>query len=614
MVDSPDTPDPAVAAKRPARVTTVAETRGVGAKKAPARKKPAKKAAAKKAVAKKAPAKKAAAKNAPAKKAPVKKAPAKKAPAKKAAAKKAAAEKAPAKKAPAKKAGATTAPTTKAPDGTSPTERSTSAAGGSGRTSVRRAVAHAAPAARRAAAAAGPAARKAAAAAIPVAKQAAATTRAVVDRGVADGGPVLSLVPDPVEPAVDAAATVTSGLARRSADPSGRVQSDRWALCASITEDLLNDIVLMVVGAGIPLEPLDTTVALPGMGEVDVRLALTVTGGQLDLRADDDGRARVVVRADGEVSTRSATYDGETVEGAEGSAAVGLPTPPAPIPVRVEALVDPFVEFGPDGGSLGLDLRTAQLVSLSTDPDAAVPEGVDAAAWAGILQVFGMVFTVLGAGLFDSLGEHVGRAEVEVPADVAAIVRSLGVAEGSADISVSSGLLTVGLPAAESVKGRALPVPIAGKRVGLGLASSLFDGICQLLIERVAGDLPLPFEIDVDLGEQQVDGRLRQSRLFPVNFPDLRTSLRTEIRPRLLRGRLELSVQSAWVELPPALPSIFNSVSRRLGELVSLAPVRLRLPSTIQLPIIPDSTDTIGIEIDDLRVTADGLGVVIGLA
>ncbi len=586
MADTPDMPDPSVE-KRPARVTPVAETR------AKSKKAPAKKAAAKKPAAKKAPAKKA-----PAKKAAAKKAPSDKATAKKAAPKKAPAKKAPAKKAPAEKAPAETAAT--------PTDSTSSSE--SRRPSVRRAVAQAAPVARRAAAAAAPVARKAASAAIPVAKQAAATTRAAVQRGVGDDGPVLSLVPDPVDP------PVTSGLARRSSDPEGRIQSDRWALCASITEDLLNDVVLMAVGAGIPLEPLDTSVVMPGMGEVDVRLGLTITGGTLDLRADDGGRARVVVRADGEVTTRATNFEGDTVDGATDTSAAGLPTPPAPIPVRVEALVDPFVELTPSGGAFGLDLRTAELISLSTDPDAPVPEGVDPATWAGILQVFGMVFTVLGGGLFESLGEHVGRAEFPLPAEVVDILRSLGVAEGTGDISIASGLITVGLPAAESVKGRALPVPIAGKRVGIGLASSVVDGVCQLLIERIAGDLPLPFEVEVDLGEQQVDGRLRQSRLFPVNFPDLRTSLRTEIRPRLLRGRLELSVQSAWVELPPALPSIFNHVSRRLGELVSLAPVRLRLPSTIQLAIIPDSTDTIGIEIDDLSLTADGLGVVIGLA
>ncbi len=551
MVDSPDTPDPSVAAKRPARVTTVSEVRAAAkkasAEKAPAKKAPAKKAAAKKTAAKKAPAKKAVAKKAPAKKAPAKQPVAKEMPAKRVA-----------KKAPAKTV-AKKAPAKKAPAAATPAERSVPA------------------------------------------------------RRVGEDGPVLHLVP-PVEVEEPTPPTATSGLARRSADPDGRIQSDRWAMCASITQELLNDVILMVVGAGIPLEPLDTTVALPGMGDVDVRLGLTITGGELDLRADDGGRARVIVRADGEVTTRATNYEGDVAEGTPGPAAAGLPTPPAPIPVRVEAFVDPFIELGATGGSAGLDLRTAELISLSTDPDSPVPEGVDPATWAGILQMFGMVFAVLGGGLFESLGEHVGRAEIAVPDDVAELLRSLGVAPGAGDITVSSGLLTIGLPAADSVEGRALPVPIAGKRVGLGVASSLVDGVCHLLIERVAGDLPLPFEVEVDLGEQQLGGRLRQSRLFPESFPDLRTALRTEIRPRLLRGRLELSVQAAYLELPKALPSIFNVVSRRLGELVSLAPIRVRLPSTIQLPLIPDSDDTIGVEIDDLRVTSDGIGVVVGLA
>ncbi len=555
MVDSPDTPDPSVAAKRPARVTTVSEVRAAASagstRKAAAKKAPAKKAAPKKAAAKKPAPKKAAATKAAPRKAAPRKVAAKKAPAKKAPAKKAVAKKPAPKKAPTKKAAAKKAPATRAAAGTpTPTRRA------------------------------------------------------------GDDGPVLTLVP-PVE---ITAATPTSGLARRSADPDGRIQSDRWAICVSITQELLNDVVLMVVGAGVPLEPLDTTIALPGLGDVDVRLALTITGGELDLRADDGGRARVIVRADGEVSTRSTNYDGDVLDAPAGGAVAGLPTPPAPIPVRVEALVDPFIELGEAGGSAGLDLRSAELVSLATDPDAPVPEDVDPATWAGILQMFGMVFSVLGGGLFESLGEHVGRAELELPDEVAELLQSLGVAAGPGDVTVASGLLTVGLPADASVSGRALPVPIAGKRVGLGVASSLVDAICQLLIERVAGDLPLPFEIDVDLGEQQVGGRLRQSRLFPESFPDLRTALRTEIRPRLLRGRLELSVQSAYLELPSALPSIFNHVSRRLGDLVSLAPMRVRLPSTIQLPIIPDSTDTVGVEIDDLSVTSDGIGVVVGLA
>ena len=105
---------------------------------------------------------------------------------------------------------------------------------------------------------------------------------------------------------------------------------------------------------------------------------------------------------------------------------------------------------------------------------------------------------------------------------------------------------------------------------------------------------------------------MRQTRLLPDTFPDLRSALRTEVRPRLVRGRLELAVQAAWVELPDVVPSIFNQLSRRLGELVSLAPMRIRFPSTLSVPL-PDSDDGLPLQIDDLRVTEDGLGLVVSL-
>ncbi len=559
MVDGSDTSDP-LAGKTPAKVVPAAKV----AKKAPAKKK----AAAKKAPAKKAPAKKAAAKKAPArKKAAAKKAPAKKAAAKKAPAKKAAAKKAPAKKAPAKK---------KAPAATMP--------------------------------------------AVPPAEAPTAPPSRDVGRSLSTAANSAKAI---IAPIVDAAAPVIPAITRPAAgvgipdsEPlrSGERRPDRWALCASVPEELLNELVLVAVGGGVALEPLDTSLTLPGMGEVDVRLQLTVNGGQFELRADDGGRARVVVTADGDVQTRSATYEG-TVDQAPGlGGPMGVPTPPAPIPVRVEALVHPVLEVHPDHTvTIGLDLSEAELISLQADHDAPVPEHVDPDAWAGILQVFGMVFGMLGPSLFASLGEHVGTVGTDLGPDVGAALVELGVDLGRADVNVASGLISFGLAATDEVRGRAQPVPIAGRRIGIGMANSVVAHLTQKLLERVSGDLPLPFEVDVDLGEQRVGGRVRQSRLLPEPFPDLRTALRTEIRPRLLRGRLELSVQSAWVELPPVLPSFLNQVSRRLGELVSLAPMRVNLPAQLDVPLIPDSTDTIPVEIDDLRVTTNGVGVVVAL-
>jgi hypothetical protein len=149
--------------------------------------------------------------------------------------------------------------------------------------------------------------------------------------------------------------------------------------------------------------------------------------------------------------------------------------------------------------------------------------------------------------------------------------------------------------------------------VGVGLASSGVDHLARELLARAIGDLPLPFELEVDLGEQQVGAALRQTRLISQRFPDFRSSIRTEVRPRLVRGRLELSVRAAWLELPPMVPSLFNQLSRRLGGLASLAPLNFRFPATVQVPLIPGSDDTIPIVVDDLRVTADGLGIVLGL-
>ena len=386
--------------------------------------------------------------------------------------------------------------------------------------------------------------------------------------------------------------------------------SRTWALCASVTQDLLNDLVLFAVGEGVELAPLEQHINLPAMGEVQLRLALTITGGSFELRGDDGGRARVVITADGDVSVRSIDYEGDVLE----SAPMAMPAPPAPIPVRVEALVEPYLELRDDHTvSVGLDLSRAELVSLTVDASAPVPAGVDPMVWTGITQMTGMMFGTMGDGLFASLGEHVGSVGMDLGPDIGILLHDLGVDHGRADARVSSGVLTFGLRAHDGVVGRAVPVPISGKRLGVGLASSGVDRLAHQLLERAIGDLPLPFELEVDLGEQQVGGTLRQTRLLSERFPDLRGAVRTEVRPRLVRGRLELTVQAAWVELPSFLPSVFNDISRRVGGLLALAPLRFRFPATVAVPIVPGSDDTLPVRVDDLRVTAEGAGIALAL-
>lgn len=390
----------------------------------------------------------------------------------------------------------------------------------------------------------------------------------------------------------------------------------RWAACASVTDDLLNDLVALAVGGGIALDALHQRVTLPAMGEVDLRLGLTVTGGSFDLRADDGGRARVVITADGDVAVSSTDYDGDELT----TGPLGLPRVPAPIPVRVEALVSPFLELRDDHTvSVGLDLTGAELLSLAVDSDRPPPEGVDAAAWTGITQMTQLMFGAMGDGLFAALGEHVGSVGMDLGADVGMILHDLGVAHGRADTSVASGLLSFGLPAREEVAGRAEPVPVSGKRFAVGLGSGGVDHLSRMLLARALGDLPLPFELEVDLGEQQVGTVLRQTRLVSERLPDLRGAVRTSVRTRLVGGRLELTVQAAWVEVPDVSPltspltALINDVSRKVGGLASLAPLRFRFPAVVQLPIVPGSDDRVPVRVDDLRVTSDGIGVVLAL-
>ena len=385
----------------------------------------------------------------------------------------------------------------------------------------------------------------------------------------------------------------------------------RWAMCVSVSDGLLNDLALIGLGDGIPLEAVEQEINMPAMGEVRLRLALTVHSVQFDLRAEDGGRARVTVRGSGDVTVRGSDYEGDTVS----SGALGLPAPPAPLPVALTALAAPYLELRDDHTlSFGLHLRDAELVSLDVDTQAEVPEGVDADSWTGVLNMTSMMFTMMGHELFGGLGEAVGSVGLDLGADVGAVLAGLGADPGVADAQVGSGVLTICLPAGDGVEGRALPVPVAGRRLGVSLARSGVDRLAAQLLDRSLGGLPLPVEVDLDLGDHKVAGRLRQPRLVSDRFPDLRTSVRTDVDVRLAHGRLELAVTSAWLEYPSPVPGVLNRLNRRLGGLWSMAPLRVRLPDTVQVPLIPGVDTTVGIRVDDLRVAPDGIGVALAMA
>ncbi|MGI9577956.1 MAG: hypothetical protein ACR2OH_07145 [Microthrixaceae bacterium] len=385
----------------------------------------------------------------------------------------------------------------------------------------------------------------------------------------------------------------------------------RWAVCASITDELLNDLAMIGLGDGFSMAPVEQEINLPAMGEVRLRLALTVTGVRFDLRSDDGGRARVTVLGSGDVSVKGSDYEGDTI----GEGALGMPEPPAPLPVELTALADPYFEFREDHTlSVGLDLNESELVSLDVDQAAELPDGVEPEAWAGVLQMTSMMFNMMGHELFAGLGDAVGSVGLDLGDDVGMVLADLGVDRGVADTSVGSGVLSIGLPATEQTVGRALPVPVAGRRLGVSLARSGVDQLADQLLSRVVGGMPLPFEVELDLGERRIGGGIRQPRIISERFPDLRSTMRTEVAVRLARGRLELAVKAAWLEWPSIVPSFVNAFNRRLGGLASIAPLQFKFPATVQVPLVPGSDDTLGVRVDDLRVSPDGVGLALALS
>ncbi|MFV0318619.1 MAG: hypothetical protein ACK5O2_16855 [Microthrixaceae bacterium] len=383
-----------------------------------------------------------------------------------------------------------------------------------------------------------------------------------------------------------------------------------WAMWAAVTDEMLNDIVLMGIGAGVSLDPVEREINLPAMGEVRLRLALTVTGVSFECRADDDGRARVTVQGEGDVSARGTDYEGDEASGA----ALGMPAPPAPLPVELKALCRPFFDLHEDHSiSFGLNLRDAELVSLDVNRDAETPEGVDPDAWTGILNMTSMMFTSVGEDLFAGLGEAVGTVGLDLGSDVGATLVELGVAPGAGDAQVSSGVISIGLPSAEDVEGRAVPVPIAGHRAAVSLASSGVNVLAAKVLERTLGGLPMPFEVELEMADRRIGALLRQPRVVSDRFPDLRATMHTDVAVRLTGGRLEVGLAAAWLELPPVVPSFVNEFNRRVGELWSMAPVRFKLPKQIQVPV-GDGDDRIGVTIDDLRVDPSGVGAALALA
>ncbi len=285
-----------------------------------------------------------------------------------------------------------------------------------------------------------------------------------------------------------------------------------------------------------------------------------------------------------------------------------MPSFPGAALVRGEVMVAPTVELRPDGSFVALlDLASSELVAMHFDGIDGMDGDADAQAMMGQ-----MLFQSVGGELFGGLAQQLGSVGLELTAEEAEVFAMLGVAEGPADIVVSHGSLVVGLCALESLDGHAALRPVEGRRLGVGIASGALAELAMHAATRAVG-VPMPFAVEFDTTDRRVGGRVRSRRLVDLPFlPDLRTGVRYTVRPRLLGDHIELSLREAWLELP-FVPPIVNDLNRFMGGVASRAPLSVKVPATVTVPVRPDSETTMTMTVVELEITDGGVLVLVDM-
>lgn len=384
-----------------------------------------------------------------------------------------------------------------------------------------------------------------------------------------------------------------SGWQTLPSDGQSLAMTSRWALAAVVSEEFLNGMSRQGIGDGVVVEPFRQVFSLPMMGDIDLSVGMTITSVEFEMSALDPDRLRATVSAAGVVE-----FLGDNA----------MPAFPGAARVRGEVMVSPTVELRADGSFVALlDLASSELVAMHFDGIDGMDGNADAQAMMGQ-----MLFQTVGGELFTGLAEQLGTVGLELTPDEAEIFAMLGVAEGPADIVVNDGSLVVGLCALETLDGHAALLPVDGRRLGVGIASGALADLAVHLANRAVG-VPLPFAVEIDTSDRRVGGRLRSRRLIDLPFlPDLRTGVRYTVRPRLLGDQIELSLREAWLELP-LVPPIVNDLNRFMGGVASRAPLSVKLPASVTVPVRPDSDTTMTMSVAELHITDGGVTVVVDM-
>ena len=125
--------------------------------------------------------------------------------------------------------------------------------------------------------------------------------------------------------------------------------------------------------------------------------------------------------------------------------------------------------------------------------------------------------------------------------------------------------------------------------------------------------LPVPFELDLGVVGERLQGRFRNTRLVGARLPDLRAAMAWEVRPRLRGDTIEVDLEAAWLELPDLVPLPINRWARQVESMVGLLPIRVTVPARAELPRSEHGEDDVSVRVESLELRDEQIDLVVAL-
>ncbi len=366
-----------------------------------------------------------------------------------------------------------------------------------------------------------------------------------------------------------------------------------------IPEEFLNELARVAVGDGVDGPTVLHDFNLPVMGSVVTELDVSIIGVSFRMRASDGGeRIHASVRARGHVGFPEMPG--------------GVPDEPPSLVVRGDMLVRPLVHVDAHGIHVGLDVATAELEQMVIETESSEP--ADDAVLQARAQMSEMVVGMMGDDAFQILRGEMEQVALNLGPELAQLVLGLGVEPGDGDALVEDGALVMAVRRQEGHEGTPLgPLASEPERATASIASEvLAPAVLQMVEARLEG-LPVPFELDLGVVGERLQGRMRNTRLVGAGLPDLRAAMAWEVRPRLRGDAIEVDLRAAWLELPDLIPLPVNRWARQVGSIAGLLPIRMTLPARAELPRSEHGEDDVSVLVESLELRDEQIDLVVAL-